>query len=185
MTGDTTSRTITDITTDRTASEVHGTGADTTTLGTVMHGDGVHGHTALGAITDGTTHGTTEDSMTHGTTADSTEDSTTLGIMEDGAGTIGTDITTILSTADGMADGTRIITDISMDRDTYRTSRENITSHSKARDIRPDPTESSQEAHLSEAVQLSKAFQAEVQERYQVPHPPAGRLRQEQAVRHP
>ena len=95
----------------------------------------------------GMTLGTMEDSMILGIT----EDSMTHGITEAGAGTTGTDITTTLITADGTADGTRIIMAISMDRDTFMTNRESITSRSEARDIRPDPTGYLPEAHPSEA----------------------------------
>lgn len=99
----------------------------------------------------GMTLGTMEDSMILGIT----EDSMTHGITEAGAGITGTDITTTLITADGMADGTadgtRIIMAISTDRDTFRTNRESITSRSEARDIRPDPTGCSPEVHPSEA----------------------------------
>jgi hypothetical protein len=87
---------------------------------------------------DGTIHGITEDGTTH-------------GITEVGAGTTGTDITTTHTTADGMADGILTITAISTDRDTFMTNRENITSRSEARDIRPDPTGYSPEVHPSEA----------------------------------
>ena len=109
MTGNTTLRTTTDITTIltdtitiRTASEVLGTGAVISTLGTGTHGHITHGDTAAGTITeDGTTHGITTD----------IGDSMTLGIMEDGTATI-----TIHTIADGTADGTLITTtDISMD----------------------------------------------------------------------
>lgn len=95
----------------------------------------------------GMTLGTMEDSMILGIT----EDSMTHGITEAGAGITGTDITVILTTADGTADGTRIIMAISMDRDTFRTNRESITSRSEARDIRPDPTGCLPEVHPSEA----------------------------------
>lgn len=87
---------------------------------------------------DGTTHGIMEVGTTH-------------GITEAGAGTTGTDITTTLITADGMAVGIRIIMAISTDRDTFMTNRESITSRSEARDIRPDPTGCSPEVHPSEA----------------------------------
>ena len=95
----------------------------------------------------GMTLGTMEDSMILGIT----EDSMTHGITEAGAGITGTDITVILTTADGTADGIRIIMAISTDRDTFRTNRESITSRSEARDIRPDPTGCSPEVHPSEA----------------------------------
>ena len=90
--------------------------------------------------------------MTHGITAvHTTAAGTTHGITEAGDGTTGTDITTTHTTADGMAVGIRIIMAISTDRDTFMTNRESITSRSEARDIRPDPTGSLPEVHLSEA----------------------------------
>lgn len=86
-------RTITDITTIRTALEVHGTGAVTMTLGT-----GTRGHITLGVTTTGTTAaGIMQAGMTLGTMADIGA-ITILGIMADGAGMYGTDITHIIIT---------------------------------------------------------------------------------------
>lgn len=92
-----------------TASEAHGTGAATGTLGTttehghILHGDTVRGTTILGTTAAGTTtHGITEVGMTRGTTEDS------------GASAHGTDGTLI--TQDGTADGMTLIGDITSDR---------------------------------------------------------------------
>lgn len=97
-------KTTTDIITGHTASAVHGTGTDTTTTGT-----GIHGHTLLGDTTDGTTRCTLMAGMTLGIT----EAGMTLGIT-DGGIILGTVILTI--TAAGMEDGilTAIITGITM-----------------------------------------------------------------------
>ena len=80
--------------TPHTASEVHGTGAGTTTLGTGMPGHIIHGTTGTGdGMEDGTIRGMEEVSLTHGITA-----------IE--AGMIRSmDICTLI-TADGMEDGT-------------------------------------------------------------------------------
>ena len=98
-------------TTLRTASEVPGTGAVTTTLGTETHGTGVHGLTHLGDTTDGMIRSITEDIMILGTTAmaDITED----GMIH------GTDTCT-RTTADGTADGIHIGTTITTTTLPYR-----------------------------------------------------------------
>ncbi len=94
-------KTTTVIITVRTASEAHGTGADTILLGT--HGVTVHGDTTDGMILtgmeDGMTHGTiqvgtihigTADGMTHGTTGAT---GTTIITTTAGTTRIGTIIT--------------------------------------------------------------------------------------------
>ena len=101
--GDSIWKTITAIITIRTASAVHGTGADITRLGT--HGTSLHGDTA-----DGMTDGITEAGTVHIITAATTGDGTTLGtgaVIGDGT-TLGTARITIHTTADGMADGIHI-----------------------------------------------------------------------------
>lgn len=118
-TGDWTLRTTTGIITDLTASEVHGTGAATTTLGTGMPGGGTPGLIPRGGITDGMTRSMPEDGTIHGITED-TGDITTLGTTEAGdaagtTGTAGTGLTTIITT----------ITDIIPDPATYTTNRGN------------------------------------------------------------
>ena len=105
MTGAMTSETTTAITTDLTASEVHGTGAVITT-----HGTGTHGPILRGAITDGMTQSISED----GTTLGTMEAIMTLGIMADGAGTAGMAGMTTHITADGTEAGILTTTDISM-----------------------------------------------------------------------
>lgn len=88
------------ITTRHTASEVHGTGAATTTHGTATPGTGTDGtaHITMADGTihttaaDGMTHGITEDGTTHGTTVDTTEDTT--AVITDGALIGDTTITT-------------------------------------------------------------------------------------------
>lgn len=113
-TGETTSWTH-GISTHRTASVPHGTGADITIHGTtqehgdVLIGDILHGTTTRGITADGMTLGTTEDGMIHGTTA--MPDSGTLGI------------TCIRTMPDGTEDGTTHIGDITIittDRDMAR-----------------------------------------------------------------
>lgn len=102
MTGDMTSRIITDIITVHTASAVHGTGAGTTAR------TGAHGDTAHGDTTGGMTRSTSEVGMTRGTMEDitilgteDTGDITTHGIMAtDAILTI-----TTITIADGTADG--------------------------------------------------------------------------------
>ena len=102
MTGDMTSRIITDIITVHTASAVHGIGAGITArIG--VRGDTAHGDTTGGMTRStsevGMTRGTMEATTTHGT--EDTGDITTLGIMAtDGILTI-----TTITTADGTADG--------------------------------------------------------------------------------
>ena len=86
--------------TPHTASEVHGTGAGTTTLGTGMPGHIIHGTTGTeDGMEDGTIRGITDtaDGTTHGTTA-----------MADGTDTC--IHTTADGTADGIHTGTTIIT---------------------------------------------------------------------------
>ena len=117
-----TTATATDITMGHIASEVHGTGAGTMTLGIGTHGGGTPGLTPLGAITAGMIRSILEVGMTHGITAD-IGDITTLGTTEDGDGTTGTDIIIIHITADGTEAGIQIIMDISTETDTYMTSR--------------------------------------------------------------
>lgn len=90
-------KTTTAIITVRTASEVHGTGADTIRLG-------IHGVSHHGDITDGMILGIMEDTgdgTTRGSTADGTEDGTILGTTEDITAVIG----------DGMTHGTALIMD--------------------------------------------------------------------------
>lgn len=94
MTGDTTSKTTTVITTARTASEAHGTGADITP-------HGIHGISLHGDITAGTTLGImvqTGVGMTLGTTAVTGEDGMTRGTILITDGTIHTGATTIITT---------------------------------------------------------------------------------------
>ena len=147
-------RTITVITTDRTASAAHGTGAGIIPLGT-------RGASLLGDTTDGTTRGTiaaTGDGMILGTTADGTEDGMTLGI---------TAVTTE-DTGDGMTLGTTttIITDgttrtgitIIMVRDT---SEDTVRKYGTAQGMRPDPTGSSQAAYRQEEASEQGAPSAE------------------------
>ena len=145
-------RTITDITTDHTASAHRGTGAATT-----IHGTGMHGHiTALGDSTDGITaagaiHGIMEDSTTLGIT-EAHGVSMTHGTMEDGAHTIHT-----MQDGTAASDGTLIITTIiitqAMSQEVHQTR---ITS--EARDIRPVLKDLLQaEAALCEAEQASEA----------------------------
>lgn len=137
-TGATTS--IRGIITARTAWEVHGTGAVTTTLGTTH----AHGATRTGDIRHGTsTRGITEASTILGTT-DSAMQATGAGM------TRGT--TCILTMRDGTADGTTHTGDTTITiiiRDTSRTmttSREYIQAHATAQ-VR---TGYSRAAHLSE-----------------------------------
>ena len=124
-----TTATATDITMGHIASEVHGTGAGTMTLGIGTHGGGTPGLILLGDTTDGTTRSTAEAGITHGTTA-AIGDTTIHGTTEDGV--------------TGTADGILIITDISMARDTFiiiQSNRTTTTSRSEDRDTRQDPTE--------------------------------------------
>ena len=89
-----------------------------------------------------------------------------LGIIQDiGVAIIGTDITIIHITTDGMADGILISTGMV----TFTINQEDqstTTSHSKDRDIRPDQTEYLQEALHSEEVLLSKAYPDVRQEQF-------------------
>lgn len=161
-------RTITVITTDRTASAAHGTGAGIIPLG-------IRGASLLGDTTDGTIRGTTAatgDGMIHGTIADGTEDGMTLGTagmihgttaaigadgmtlgitaMPDGTADSGDHITPD-GTADGILSGRACITDITSDWDQV-TIMDTITSTpGEARDIRPEQTEYSQAATAAEA----------------------------------
>ena len=130
MTGAGTWKTTTDITTDHTASEVRGTGAVTTTLGT-----GIHGHIPLGAITDGTIRSIWEDGMTHGTMEDTMEDT--------GDGATGTDITTTILHITQVT--IMVLSQVTEDLPLHLTA--------KVRDMRQVPTESSQEVLHSEEVQ--------------------------------
>ena len=129
-----------------TASEVHGTGAGITTLGTAVRSIGTHGHIPHTGITAGTTRSISEAGMTLGTTA--TEDG-----ME--VGTTHITDTCTLTTADGTADGTHtgatthIITILSTSRMITGTDQ----------DTAPAPTGSSQAGYLQEAVSLQPAGQ--------------------------
>ena len=110
-----------------TASEVHGTGADTILLG-------IHWISHLGDTVGGMTAGISAAGTIHTTTAASMEDGTTHG--------------TVHTTADGMEDGT-LIGDITiimcMVRDTLEESK--ITRmHGMAQDTRQVPTECSEAA---------------------------------------
>ena len=98
MTGDMILKTITDITTARTASAVPGTGADITPLG-------IRGISHLGDIGDGMTAGISEAGTARIITAASMEDGMTLGtgeVIGDG-----TTLGITLTIADGMEDGIR------------------------------------------------------------------------------
>ena len=112
MTGDMILKTITDITTVRTASAVRGTGADITPLG-------IRGISHLGDTGDGMTDGISEAGTVHITTEASMEDGMTLGSGEvTGDGTTrGTALTTADGTEDGILSGgiTIIITDTARD----------------------------------------------------------------------
>ena len=120
-----------------TASAVHGTGADITTLGTAVHGTGIHGHIHHTDITDGTARSIWEDGMTLGTTA-----------MADGTadGIIHIMVTCTLTTAAGTAVGThtgattRTITTLSISRMTTGTGP----------DTAQEPTGSSRAGYLQE-----------------------------------
>ena len=86
-------------TTHHTASEVHGTGAATTTHGTATHGIGTDGTAHIHTTTaDGTTHGTTEAGMIHTTTEDCGTHGTTGAIMEATTDGIRIGATTITTT---------------------------------------------------------------------------------------
>lgn len=133
-----------------TASAVHGTGADITTLGTAVHGTGIHGHIHHTDITDGTTRSIWEDGMTLGTTA-----------MADGTGDGITHImvTCIRITADGMEVGihtgatTRTTTTLSISR----------TTTGMDQDTAQDPTGSSRAAFQREEASLRQAGQEGLQ----------------------
>ena len=171
-TGVTTLRTTTDITTVRTASVHHGTGAVTMTLGIgthghiIAHGDSTDGITTIaGIMTDGTTvagttHGITAvlgDSMTLGTTEDGTVAGIhTTHIMQDGtAASAGIHITTIITRATSSSQEVLQIKIIS-----------------EVRDIRPVQKDFQQaEAVHSEAAQASEAQSAETLQQYR--HLPA------------
>lgn len=112
MTGDMILKTITDITTVRTASAVPGTGADTTPLG-------IRGISHLGDIGDGMTAGISEAGTIHIITVASMEDGMTLGtgeVIGDGT-TLGTVLTTADGTEVGILSGDiiTIITDTARD----------------------------------------------------------------------
>ena len=121
----------------RTASEVHGTGADTILLGILWISH-------LGDTVGGMTTGISAAGTIHTTTAASMEDGTTHGTGE--AIGVGTTHGTVHTIADGMEDGT-LIGDITiimcMVQDTLEES--NITRmHGMAQDTRQVPTECSQ-----------------------------------------
>ena len=137
----------------RTASELHGTGADISRHGTP-------GALHLGDTADGMIRGTTEvigDGMTHGTTADGTADGmirgiTAAGMEAIGAGTThGTIHTTVLTTADGTVAGTHTgdTTITVTDRDISEV-RTITRMYGTAQGIRPVPTECSEAVHPSE-----------------------------------
>ena len=112
-----------------TASEVHGTGADTTTLGT-----GTPGHIPHGITTAGTAHGI-QDGMTLGTTAASM----ILGItaMQDGM-----EVSITIITADGTVVGTHSGTDTIRDitRDIIRGTHLITSTPGEAQDTKQDRT---------------------------------------------
>ena len=127
----------------RTASELHGTGADISLHGTpgALHlgdtEDGmIRGTTEV--IGDGTTHGTTADGMIRGITA--------AGMEAIGAGTTHGIIHITLTT-----DGMTLIGDTYMVRDTGRADRDIRRMYGTDRDTRPVPTGYSPAAHHSEA----------------------------------
>lgn len=148
MTGDMTSKTITDIITVRTASAVRGTGADITLLG-------IPGTSLLGDIEDGMTAGISEAGTVRITTVAFMEDGMTLGTGEvpgDGT-TLGTARIIIHITADGTEDGIHT-GDIITTTDTVRAISEAVLNtagtYGTVQDIRQDQSVYSAAAHHSE-----------------------------------
>lgn len=137
----------------RTASELHGTGAD-------ISRHGIPGALHLGDTADGMIRGTTGvhgDGTTHGTTADGTEDGMTLGITavtteDTGDGmTLGT--TTTITT-----DGTTHIGITIMARDI---SEDTARKYGTAQGMRPAPTGYSLAESLQEEASEQGAPSAE------------------------
>lgn len=138
----------------RTASELHGTGADISLHGTP-------GALHLGDTEDGMIRGTTEvigDGMTHGTTADGTADGMIRGITAAGMEAIGAGMTHGIIHITLTTDGMTLIGDIYMVRDTGRADRDIRRMYGTDRATRPVPTGYSPAAHHSEAALEAEAL---------------------------
>ena len=138
----------------RTASELHGTGADISRHGTP-------GALHLGDTADGMIRGTTEvigDGMTHGTTADGTEDGMTHGITAAGMEVTGAGTIRGIIHITRITDGMTLIGDIYTVRDTGRADQAIRRMYGTDRATRPVPTGYSPAAHHSEAALEAEAL---------------------------